>query len=206
MTDVQLNPASFPVEVRPINLDGPPLVDLRRYQPPVERGRPKWVILLWWFLQATLFPLTPHNVHAPRRWLLRRFGAQIGAGVVIRPSARFTFPWNVQIGDHSWIGEDVVFYSLAPIWVGEHCVISQKTYLCTGSHDSHDPGFGLEKGAIAIGNGAWVATDCFIAPGVEIGANAVIGARSSVFRSMPEQQVCFGSPCRPRYRREMRGE
>lgn len=204
MTDVQFPVSDPPQPLHTVELDAPPLVDLRRYRPPAERGRPQWIIALWWLLQAVLFPLTPHSFHAPRIWLLRRFGAQIGAGVVIRPSARFTFPWNVRIGDYSWIGEDVVFYSLAAIWVGEHCVISQKTYLCTGSHDRQDPAFGLQKGAIAIGNGAWVATDCFIAPGVEIGANAVIGARSSVFRSMPAQQVCYGTPCHPQGPREMR--
>lgn len=199
-------PASSPNGSAPVELDAPPLVDLRRYQPPRERGRPRWVILLWWLLQALLFPLTPHHLHAPRRWLLRRFGAQIGEGVVIRPSARFPFPWNVCLGDYSWIGEAVVFYSLAPIRVGAHCVISQKTYLCTGSHDRHDPAFGLQTGAIAIGNGVWIATDCFVAPGVQIGANAVIGARSSVFTSMPAQYFCCGTPCRPQSWRDLRAE
>ncbi|MFM6204856.1 MAG: colanic acid biosynthesis acetyltransferase WcaF, partial [Planktothrix sp.] len=50
---------------------------------------------------------------------------------------------------------------------------------------------------------AWVATDCFVGPGVKIGTNAVIGARSSVFKSMPSGQVCMGSPCRPCYSRPM---
>jgi putative colanic acid biosynthesis acetyltransferase WcaF len=159
-------------------------------------GRSKGIILLWWLLQAVIFPLTPHAFHAPRRWLLRRFGATIGQGVVIRPTARFTYPWNVTIGDHSWIGDDVVFYSLAAIYLGQHCVVSQKSYLCTGSHNLQDPHFGLEVAPVVIGNGAWVATDCFIAPGVTVGANSVVGARSSVFKSLPPGQVCYGNPCR----------
>lgn len=153
-----------------------------------------------------MFPLTPHSAHAPRRWLLRRFGATIGKGVVIRPTARFTYPWKVTIGDHSWIGDDVVLYSLDEIWIGAHCVISQQTYLCTGSHDSHDPAFGLETSEIAVGNGAWIAADCFVGPGVIIGANAVIGARSTVFSDQPEQQICWGRPCRPRRLRQMNVE
>ena len=185
-------------------LTTPSEVDLRCYhQGGFERGRPGWLILLWWLLQAVIFPLTPHFLHAPRRLLLRLFGATLGKGVVIRPTARFTYPWKVQVGDYSWIGDDVVFYSLAPIRVGSHCVISQKTYLCTGSHDVRDPTFRLITGAIAIGNGAWVATDCFIAPGVTIGANAVIGARSTVLSSMPPQMVCWGTPCRPHHPREI---
>lgn len=189
--------------VEPV-LDAPPLVDLRRYDPRgFVRGRPGWVVMLWWLVQAIAFPLTLHSHHAPRRALLRLFGAKIGRGVAIRPTARFTYPWKVQIGDYSWVGDDVVFYSLAPIRVGTHCVISQKTYLCTGSHDVTDPAFGLVTGAIAIGNGAWIAADCFVAPGVKIGANAVIGARSIVFSSMPAQTVCWGSPCQVRGDRQI---
>jgi putative colanic acid biosynthesis acetyltransferase WcaF len=155
-------------------------------------------------VQAIAFPLSPHTFNSFRQSLLRLFGAKIGTGVVIRPTARFTYPWKVEIGDYSWIGDDVVFYSLEQIRVGCHCVISQKCYLCTGSHDIQDSAFGLITSGITIGNGVWIATDCFVAPGVQIGANAVVGARSSVFSNIPTQQVCWGTPARPRYQRQMR--
>jgi len=186
------------------NLDAPPLVDLSRYdQSSFQRGRPGWYVLLWWLVQAIAFPLSLHNLSGFRCWLLRRFGARIGRRVLIRPTARFTYPWKVSIGDRSWIGDDVVFYSLDAIQVGRDCVISQKTYLCTGSHKIDDPAFGLVTAPICIGNGAWVATDCFVGPGVTIGANAVIGARSSVYRDIPAQQVAWGNPCKPRYARSL---
>ncbi|GAB4374969.1 MAG: colanic acid biosynthesis acetyltransferase WcaF [Elainellaceae cyanobacterium] len=186
------------------DVDAAPVVDLRRYdQSNFDRGRPGWVILLWWLLQAIVFPLTPHAFHAPRIALLRLFGAKVGQGVMIRPTARFTYPWKISIADHSWIGDDVVLYSLDQITIGTHCVISQKCYLCTGSHDMQDPTFRLQTAPIKIGNGAWIAADCFIAPGVNIGANVVVGARSNVFRNMPASQVCWGNPCRPHYPRRM---
>ncbi len=181
-----------------------PQIDLRRYdQSWFDRGRPGWYILLWWLVQAIVFPLTPHFWHGARAAVLRGFGARIGQGVCIRPTARFTYPWKVEIGDYSWIGDDVVLYSLDQITIGQHCVISQQSYLCTGSHDIHDPAFGLKTAPIRVGNGVWIAADCFIAPGVQIGANAVIGARSTVFNDMPEQQVCWGHPCRVHYVREV---
>lgn len=192
-------------QLRPsIDLNAPPLVDLRAYdQSWFDRGRPGWYVLLWWLVQAIVFPITPQPLNSIRCSILRLFGAKIGKGVLIRPTARFTYPWKVEIGDHSWIGDDVVFYSLNRISVGDHCVISQKSYLCTGSHNLSDRTFGLETKAIEIGHGAWIATDCFIAPGVQIGSNAVIGARSTVLKSMPAQHVCWGSPCRSQYVREM---
>lgn len=183
-------------------LDAEPLVDLRLYdQSWFDRGRSGWFILLWWLVQAIAFPLSPHNLHGFRRWLLRLFGAKIGKGVSIRPTARFTYPWKVEIGDYSWIGDDVVLYSLDRITIGSQCVISQECYLCTGSHDLQDVAFGLITAPIEIGNGVWIAADCFIGCGVKIGANAAIGARSSVFSHIREQQVAWGTPCKPRYLR-----
>lgn len=202
-SDVPAAPLSHPEGEE--NTGAVALVDLRRYdQSWYHPGRSKPIVLLWWLVQAVAFPLTLHAHHAPRRFLLRLFGAKIGKGVVIRPSARVHYPWKVEIGDYSWIGSGVELYSLDSICIGSHCVISQNSYLCTGSHDLHDPAFGLQVAPIAIDTGAWIATDCFIGPGVTIGANAVIGARSSVFRDMPAQHICVGSPCRPLKVREMR--
>ncbi len=180
-------------------------VDLRKYdQSQFERGRPNWVIILWWLVQAIAFPLSLHNFNGFRALLLRLFGAKIGKDVVIRPTARFTYPWKVAIGDYSWIGDDVVLYSIDRITIGSHCVVSQESYLCTGSHDITDSTFRLITAPITIGNGVWIATDCFVAPGVTIGANSVIGARSSVFRNIPLQQIAWGTPCIPRQPRIMK--
>ncbi len=187
----------------PPRLDAEPWIDLRGYnQSGFDRGRPGGIILLWWLVQAILFPLSLHNAHGFRCWLLRRFGADIGKEVRIRPTSRFTYPWKVSVGDYSWIGDDTVIYSLDRIEIGRQCVISQKCYLCTGSHDLSDRAFGLKTAPIEIGNGVWLAADCFVAQGVRIGANSVIGARSSVFSDIPEEQVAWGTPCRPRYCRK----
>jgi putative colanic acid biosynthesis acetyltransferase WcaF len=181
-----------------------PLIDLRKYdQSNFDRGRASWFIIFWWLIQAIAFPLSLHNFNSFRCWLLRLFGAKIGKNVLIRPTARFTYPWKVEIGDYSWIGDDVVVYSVDRIQIGSHCVISQKSYLCTGSHDIQTEAFSLITAPIKIGNGVWIATDCFIGAGVTIGANSVIGARSSVFRDIPSQQVAWGTPCRPHYPREI---
>ncbi|MGK7930090.1 MAG: hormogonium polysaccharide biosynthesis acetyltransferase HpsU [Microcystaceae cyanobacterium] len=184
-------------------VDADPWIDLSQYdQSWFDRGRSSWFIILWWFIQAIAFPLTLHNAHGIRCWLLRRFGAKIGKGVSIRPTARFTYPWKVEIGDYSWIGDDVVFYSLDKITIGSHCVISQECYLCTGSHDINDDTFGLKTAPIIIGNGVWVAMDCLIAQGVIIGANSVIGARSSVLKSISAEKIAWGNPCRPQSKRQ----
>ncbi|GGG21665.1 WcaF family extracellular polysaccharide biosynthesis acetyltransferase [Paenibacillus abyssi] len=161
-----------------------------------SRGRSGIVILLWWFIQGTLFRFSLHNMYRWRSWLLKKFGAQIGRGVLIRATAKFTYPWKVKIGDHSWIGDNVQFYSLDEIIIGNHCVISQNTYLCTGSHKIDDPSFALSINPIVIKDGAWIASDVFVYPGVTVNEMGVAGARSTVTKDIPYNEIHVGYPAK----------
>jgi putative colanic acid biosynthesis acetyltransferase WcaF len=172
--------------------------DLSRFRLPAGfRGRSAAFVQLWWIVQATLFRLSPQGLYGWRRCLLRLFGARIGCGVLVRPTVRITFPWKVSVGNNSWIGDDVVLYSLGPITIGANAVVSQKSYLCAGSHDPHSVSFDISAVPIRIGDECWIATDVFVAPGVTIGDGAVIGARSSVFHDIPAGMVCHGNPAVP---------
>ncbi|WP_330204657.1 WcaF family extracellular polysaccharide biosynthesis acetyltransferase [Cyanobacterium sp. Dongsha4] len=174
-----------------------PWINLKGYKAKLDRGKPQWFIFLWWLLEGLIFPLTPHNFSSLRCSLLRLFGAKIGQGVVIRASARVYFPWKLEIGDYSWIGENVYIYNLDNVKIGSHTVISQKSYLCTGSHNIKNANFELTTAPIFIGNGVWIASDCFISLGVKIGANTIIGARSTVLKSIPSRKIAWGNPCKP---------
>lgn len=172
--------------------------DLSRFSlPPGFRGRSAVVVQLWWIVQSTLFAMSPQFMFGWRRWLLRLFGARVGRGVLVRPSVRVTYPWKVTIGDHAWIGDDVVLYSLGEIEIGEHAVVSQRSYLCAASHDYQQPDFPIYAKKVTVDAEAWLATDVFVAPGVTIGKGTVVGARSSVFHDLPPMMVCMGSPAKP---------
>lgn len=172
--------------------------DLSKFRlPPNFRGRSAVVVQLWWVVQATVFRWSPQFAYGFRAWLLRLFGATVGRGVLVRPTVTVTYPWKLSIGNNSWVGDEVVLYSLGNIEIGENVVISQRSYLCAGDHDYSQFDFPIRSHTIVVFSQAWIATDVFIAPGVSIGEAAVIGARSSVFRSMPARMICTGSPCKP---------
>jgi putative colanic acid biosynthesis acetyltransferase WcaF len=172
--------------------------DLSKFRLPKDfRGRSAVVVQLWWVAQSLLFHTSPQVAYGFRNWLLRLFGARIGQHVIIRPTARITYPWKLTIGDYAWIGDDVVLYTLGEIDIGAHAVVSQSSYLCAADHDYAQQDFPIRDQKIVIGEQAWVAADVFIAPGVTVGAGAVIGARSSVFRDMPSGMVCMGHPAKP---------
>jgi putative colanic acid biosynthesis acetyltransferase WcaF len=176
--------------------------DLARFKLPHNfRGRSGLTVQVWWLVQATFFRGSPQLMYPFRRWLLRLFGAQIGKGVIVRPSAKLTYPWKVTIGDYSWIGDDVVIYSFGQISIGKNVVISQKSYLCAGTHDYRSASFDIQGFPITIEDEAWVGADVFVAPGVTVGRGAVVGSRSSVYTNLPPMMVCLGSPARPSHAR-----
>ena len=164
---------------------------------PSYRGRSALFVQFWWIVQATLFRGSPQVLYGFRRWLLRLFGAQIGKRALIRPSVTVTYPWKVKIGDYSQIGDDVVIYSFAPITIGNDVVVSQKSYLCAGTHDFRSASFDIQTSPIIIEDQVWLAADVFVAPGVTVGRGTVVGARSSVFKSLPEMMICTGCPAQP---------
>ena len=169
--------------------------DLSRFRvPPGFRGRSSVFLLMWQFVQATLFRWSPQPLYGWRRGLLRLFGAKVGPSVIVRATARIAYPWKVEIGAGAWVGDFVDLYSLDRIFIGANAVISQRSYLCTASHDMEDQNFSYLTAPIRIEDEAWVAADVFVAPGVTIGLGSVVGARSSVFGDIPSGMVAYGSP------------
>jgi putative colanic acid biosynthesis acetyltransferase WcaF len=159
-----------------------------------DRGAPLWKEALWvltrWIFFQNSFPW-PSELRAE---LLRSFGAQIGQAVVIRANVNISFPWRLVTGDHVWIGDDVGILSLASVTIGSNVCISQRAYLCTGSHDFRRDDFKLKTAPIVIGDGTWIAAASFIGPSVNIGAGSVISAGAVVFDDVPRGSFVRGNP------------
>lgn len=100
------------------------------------------------------------------------------------------------MGEHSCLGDYVDCYSVDRITLGPHATVSQYSYLCSAGHDYTDPRMPLTTAPITIAQGAWVAADVFIGPGVTVGDGAVVGARSSVFKNVAPWTVVAGNPVR----------
>ena len=178
--------------------NAPTYIDLAQFKMAASfRGRSAIVVQLWWLVQDWLIRPSPQFLYGWRRFLWRLFGAEIGDSVIIRPTAKVTYPWKVRIGDRSWIGDNAELYSLGTIDIGSDAVISQRCYLCAGTHDYTKRGFPLVANPIRIEDQAWLATGSFIAPGVTIGRGTIIGAGSVVLKNMPTAMICAGNPARP---------
>jgi putative colanic acid biosynthesis acetyltransferase WcaF len=100
------------------------------------------------------------------------------------------------MGKYSSLGAQVDCYSVDAIRIGAYATVSQYSFLCAASHDPDSAEMTLITAPIVIGDHAWIAADVFIAPGVVIGEGATIGARSSVFKSVPSWTIAVGTPAR----------
>lgn len=161
--------------------------------PEFSRGRPALIEAAWmvvqWLLVSSWIPGAAH-----RRFVLRLFGARIGAGVNLKPRLRVKFPWRLTVGAHSWIGEDVWIDNLAPVTIGSNCCLSQGAFLCTGSHDWSSPTFDLITRAITIEDGAWIAARASVGPGVVVGQGAVLTLGGVALKDVLPWSVNTGVP------------
>lgn len=150
----------------------------------------------WAIVWGALGVWTPTPLFRWRAFLARVFGAQLHATAKIYPHVRIWDPSNLEMDKYACIARGVNCYSIAPIRLGAYALVSQNAHLCTGTHDISLEEFPLRSAPIHIEENAWVAADAFIGPGVSVGAKAVVGARSVVFRSVEPMTVVVGNPAK----------
>ncbi|MCP1504242.1 putative colanic acid biosynthesis acetyltransferase WcaF [Curtobacterium herbarum] len=165
---------------------------------PGERAswdRPRWVVYGWGVFEL-LFVYNPWQISSALRVkVLRAFGAEIGDGVIFRPRTRVRFPWKLSIGDDCWIGEGVWFHNQDRIAIGHDSVISQETFLTTGSH-RHRSDMSLVTRPIMIEPGVWITSRCMVLGGATVGKSTLVKPMSVVDGPLEANVVAEGRPAR----------
>lgn len=172
-----------------------PVIDLSRA--PGERqawDRPLGTILLWSLAEVVLVTNPLQVSSALRVAVLRAFGARIGRGVIFRPRTRVKFPWKLEIGDRSWIGEGVWFHNQDQVRVGADVVLSQDSFLTTGSH-AHRHDMALITRPIRIEDGVWITSRCIVLGGAVVGRSALARPMTVVSGAVPSNAVVSGPDC-----------
>ena len=112
-------------------------------------------------------------------------------------------PWNLEMDDYVAFGDHVDCYNVAKITIGTKVAISQRSFLCSASHDTTSLLRPLIYKPITIEKHVWIAAEAIVLPGTNIGEGAVIAARSVVTKDMPAWHICAGHPCTPKIRRHV---
>jgi putative colanic acid biosynthesis acetyltransferase WcaF len=169
----------------------PPVINLAQAPGSGERwDAPAWKVYTWGIVELLLVRSTWQVSSRVRRAVLIAFGARIGKEVILRPGLRVRFPWKLEIGDRSWIGEDVWLHNQDGLTIGCDVVISQGTFITAGSH-AHQRDMGLITRPVNVGDGAWVTARCVVLGGTRIGVSSLVTPGTVVSGEVPDGMV-FG--------------
>lgn len=154
------------------------------------------LVIYAWAIAELLLVTNPWQVSSHVRVrVLRMFGAEIDDGVVFRPRTRVKFPWKLHVGANSWIGEGVWFHNQDHIYVGHDVVISQESFLTTGSH-AHRRDMALLTRPITVESGAWITSRAVILGGAHIGRSALVAPLSTVSGHVDANTIVSGPDAR----------
>ncbi|MEJ7769194.1 MAG: WcaF family extracellular polysaccharide biosynthesis acetyltransferase [Chitinophagaceae bacterium] len=152
---------------------------------------------LAWYLVNIIFFINPLNFNSSSKvWLLKLFGARMGRNVIIKPGVNIKYPWLLEIGDYSWIGEKTWIDNLTGVFIGKNVCISQGAMLLTGNHDYKKVSFNLMVSGINLNDGVWIGARSVVCPGVTCETHAVLTALSVATSNLSSYKVYQGNPAR----------
>ncbi|WP_370390823.1 WcaF family extracellular polysaccharide biosynthesis acetyltransferase [uncultured Winogradskyella sp.] len=159
------------------------------YQPgaPLKRA-------IWYVVSCLFFQHSWAVCNRLKRLLLRVFGAEVGKGVVIKPSVQIKYPWKLKIGNHCWIGEGVWIDNLDEVTLGDHVSISQGALLLCGNHNYKSATFDLMVAPIVLDEGSWVGAKAVVCPGVTLQSHAVLAVGAVATKDLEAYGIYQGNP------------
>lgn len=138
--------------------------------------------------------------------ILKQLFADIGENVAIDINFFCEYGKNISIGSDVIINSHCTLVDNKKIIIGNKVLIAPNVQIYTAYHpilpeerlkDERPTYFNTCAAPVEIKDGAWIGGGTIILPNVTIGRNSVIGASSVVTRSIPDNCVAVGNPCRP---------
>jgi len=164
------------------------------YRARITIGASRFKRVLWYLTNILLFKNRLNIFYSVKIFLLKAFGAEVGKGVVIKPSVNIKYPWKLKIGEHSWIGEGVWIDNLSQVVIGNNVCISQGALLLCGNHNYKKETFDLILGDIVLENGVWIGAKAIVCPGVTCASHSVLTAGSVATTNTLPFAIYQGNP------------
>ena len=106
---------------------------------------------------------------------------------------------HVHFGSGVYANSNLTLVDDGHIFVGDKVMLGPNVTIATANHpiDPELRSRGLQYNKdVYIGENVWIGAGVIIVPGIHIGKNSVIGAGSIVTKSIPDNVVAVGNPCR----------
>ncbi|MDD3794466.1 MAG: sugar O-acetyltransferase [Lachnospiraceae bacterium] len=131
---------------------------------------------------------------------LSEFFGSTGELPWVGPGFQCDYGKNIHVGKHFIANFNVTILDIAPVHIGEHCMIGPNTLISTVGHPMSPAKrrnhIGIAK-PVTIGDDVWIGGNVTILPGVNIGNNVVIAAGAVVTKDIPDNCVAGGIPAKP---------
>lgn len=163
----------------------------------------KLKIFVWYFFNL-LFIKNPYNPFSfVKIIVLKLFGANIQKGVLIKPGVNIKYPWFLNIGENTWIGESVWIDNLAQVIIGKNVCISQGAMLLTGNHNYKKSSFDLITGTITLEDGVWIGAKATVCPNVTCQSHSILAVNSVANKDLEAYWIYQGNPAKKIRKREV---
>lgn len=134
--------------------------------------------------------------HHIRRFFYKLAGIKIGPGSAVHMGARFYNPENIEIGEDTIVGENVVLDGRSKLFIGSHVDIASNVMIYNAQHDIDDQDFSAITEEVIIEDYVFLGPRVIILPGVKIGKGAIVAAGSVVTKNVNENEVVGGIPAK----------
>ncbi len=159
---------------------------------------------------TALYNQTIHDDEETKASILRQLFHKIGTNVKIDRPFYCDYGKNISIGNNGIININCTFVDCNKITIGNNVLIASNVQIYTATHpvevaerfvenwhkDTGKAFFRTYALPVTIEDNVWIGGGVIILPGVTIGKNSVIGAGSVVNKSIPENSLAVGNPCR----------
>jgi putative colanic acid biosynthesis acetyltransferase WcaF len=167
------------------------------YKTTITIGAGKLKQFAWYITNVLFFKNALFLFSGVKIFFLKLYGAKIGDGVVIKPSVNIKYPWKLQVGNHTWIGEGVWIDNLSDVKIGNSVTLSQGALLLTGSHDHTKETFDFISAPIVLEDGVWIGAKAVVYGGVNCKTHSILGILSVAEKDLQPYTIYKGNPAVP---------
>jgi acetyltransferase-like isoleucine patch superfamily enzyme len=123
-------------------------------------------------------------------------GKAVGDSFTLIPPFYTDYGLNITVGRAVFIGYECAFTGHAPIEIADDVMIAHKVNLITAGHpvEPDQRRAYITAEPITIDRNVWIGAAATVLPGVQIGADSVVGAGAVVTHDVPPATLVAGVP------------
>lgn len=133
-----------------------------------------------------------------RQQLYMKIFGRGGDSAWVEPPFFCDYGSNIELGEKVFFNFNCIVLDVCKVTIGDYSQFGSGVQILTPLHPLNAAlRRKQEYGApVTIGEDVWVGAGALILPGVTIGSRTVVGAGSVVTRSLPDDVLAVGNPCR----------